>query len=288
MKKSIILISSIMFIIAVTGCSSKQKNSEQQSDKKQMIGMANPIHESSAAEIQEVMKVQFAVPDRAEKLRYSIIAGKLAQMDFEWNEADCTARIQPDLVGEGESISDISGFYYNWSNSASAMIGQNPAQVKWTITDAGEIVGICIWQNKAAKLTYSVSMKKNADSEKLVSLAKSVYIDVSEREVPLVYKNVSMAEGLRIAEENPDAIILDVRRNDEYKAGHIPGARLLTMETITTESAAKILPNKNQLILIYCRSGRRSKIAAQKLLDLGYTNLIEIGGILDYKGKLEK
>lgn len=288
MKKSICLISSIMFIIAVTGCSSKQKNAEQQSDKKQLIGMANPVHESSAAEIQKVMNVQFGVPDGAEKLRYSIITGKLAQMDFEWNEADCTARIQPDLVREGESISDISGFYYDWSNTAAAMIGENPAQVKWTITDAGEIVGICIWQNKAAKLTYSISMKKNADSEKLLSLAKSVYIDVSERDIPVVYKNVSMSEGLKIAEKNPDAIILDVRRDDEYKAGHIPGARLLTMETITTESAAKVLPDKNQLILIYCRSGRRSKIAAQSLLDLGYTNLIEFGGILDYKGKQEK
>ena len=127
------------------------------------------------------------------------------------------------------------------------------------------------------------SKQKNAEqqSEKkqLIGMAKTVTV---------VYKNVSMAEGLKIAEENPDAIILDVRRNDEYKSGHIPGARLLTMETISAESAEKVLPNKNQLILIYCRSGRRSKIAAQKLLDLGYTNLIEFGGILDYKGKLEK
>ena len=287
MKKSISLISSIIFMIAITGCSSKQKSGSQQSEKK-LVGVPSPIHESSAAEIQSLMNVQFGVPDRAEKLRYSIIAGKLAQMDFEWEEADCTARIQPDLVGEGESIPDISGFYYNWSNTASAMIGENPAQVKWTITDAGEIVGICIWQNTATKLTYSISMKKNADSEKLLSLAKSVYIDVSEREASVVYKNVSMAEGLKIARDNPDAIILDVRRDDEYKAGHIPGARLLTMETITAESAAKVLPDKNQLILIYCRSGRRSKIAAQSLLDLGYTNLIEFGGILDYKGKQEK
>jgi len=127
------------------------------------------------------------------------------------------------------------------------------------------------------------SKQKNAeqqsDKKQLIGMAKTVTV---------VYKNVSMAEGLRIAEENPDAIILDVRRNDEYKDGHIPGARLLTMETITAESAAKVLPDKNQLILIYCRSGRRSKIAAQSLLDLGYTNLIEFGGILDYKGKLEK
>ena len=121
--------------------------------------------------------------------------------------------------------------------------------------------------------------KQQSDKKQLIGMAKTVTV---------VYKNVSMAEGLKIAEKNPDAIILDVRRNDEYKSGHIPGARLLTMETISAESAAKVLPNKNLLILIYCRSGRRSKIAAQKLLDLGYTNLIEFGGILDYKGKLEK
>ena len=102
-----------------------------------------------------------------------------------------------------------------------------------------------------------------------------------------VYKNVSMAEGLKIAKQNPDAVIVDVRRDDEYKAGHIPGAVLLTMETITAETAAKVLPDKNQLLLIYCRSGRRSKIAANTLLDLGYTNIIEFGGILDYKGNLE-
>ena len=272
-------------MILLTSCSSKQKNTKQQSENK-MVGIANPIHESSAAEIQSLMNVQFGVPDGAEKLRYSIIAGKLAQFDFEWEEADCTARIQPDLIGEGESVTDISGFYYNWSNEASAIIGENSAQVK-TITESGETIGICIWQNKTAKLTYSVSMKKNADTEKLIKLANAVYIDVSKREVPVVYKNVSMTEGLKIAKQNPEAIIVDVRRDDEYKAGHIPGAVLLTMETITADTAAKVLPNKNQQLLIYCRSGRRSKIAAKTLLDLDYTNIIEFGGILDYKGELE-
>ena len=287
MKKTISLISSIIFMIAITGCSNKQKIVEAQQTEKNMVGIANPIHESSAAEIQSLMNVQFGVPDGAEKLRYSIIAGKLAQFDFEWEEADCTARIQPDLIGEGETVTDISGFYYNWSNETSAMVGNNPVQVKWTITDSGEIIGICLWQNKAANLTYSVSMKQNADSEKLVKLANAVYLDVSDREVSVVYKNVSMAEGLQIAKQNPDAVIVDVRRDDEYKAGHIPGAVLLTMETITADSAAKVLPNKNQQLLVYCRSGRRSKIAAKTLLDLGYTNIIEFGGILDYKGELE-
>ena len=102
------------------------------------------------------------------------------------------------------------------------------------------------------------------------------------------FKTLSMAEGIEMAKGNPKAVIVDVRRNDEYKAGHIPGALLLTLEKITKESAAKVLPDKSQMIFIYCRSGRRSKIAANKLLELGYTNLIEFGGILDYTGPVEK
>ena len=170
MEKNICLISSVIFMIAITGCSSKQKNAEQQASKKQLIGMANPVHESSAAEIQDVMKVQFAVPDGAEKLRYSIIAGKLAQFDFEWEEADCTARIEQDAESE-----DISGFYYNWVNETMCTVGGNAATAKWQKTEDGDVVGICLWQNKASNLTYSVSMKKNADSEKLAALANAVY-----------------------------------------------------------------------------------------------------------------
>ena len=102
------------------------------------------------------------------------------------------------------------------------------------------------------------------------------------------FKTLSMAEGIEMAKGNPKAVIVDVRRDDEYKAGHIPGALLLTLEKITKESAAKVLPDKSQMIFIYCRSGRRSKIAANKLLELGYTNLIEFGGIRDYTGPVEK
>lgn len=102
------------------------------------------------------------------------------------------------------------------------------------------------------------------------------------------FKTLSIAEGIEMAKGNPKAVIVDVRRDDEYKAGHIPGALLLTLEKITKESAAKVLPDKRQMIFIYCRSGRRSKIAANKLLELGYTNLIEFGGILDYTGPVEK
>lgn len=81
-------------------------------------------------------------------------------------------------------------------------------------------------------------------------------------------------------------VILDVRRPDEYAAGHIPGAINVANETIGTAEIPE-LPNKDQLILVYCRSGRRSKEAAEKLVKLGYTNIVEFGGILDWKGEIE-
>lgn len=276
MKKALILIS--IFIMILVSCSGKKSAVNTTANK--TIGLPNPVQKSTAEDIAKELNVKFAVPDGAKNIRYSIIAGNLAQMDFIWNEAECTARIKRDAETE-----DISGFYYNWSNETPCTVGENAGIAKWQITEVGEVVGICLWQNKASNLTYSVSMKKNADSEKLIALANAVYITGG---APMTYKMVSMAEGLEIAKNNPDAIIVDVRHDDEYKAGHIPGAVLLTMETITAKTAAKVLPDKSQMILIYCRSGRRSKISAQTLLELGYTNLIEFGGILDYKGKVEK
>lgn len=276
MKKTLILIS--IFMIMLVSCSGKKTAVNTTANK--TIGLPNPVQESTAEEITERLNVKFAVPDGAKNIRYSIIAGNLAQMDFIWNEAECTARIKRDAESE-----DISGFYYNWPNETPCTVGENAGIAKWKITEVGEVVGICLWQNKASNLTYSVSMKKNADSEKLVALANDIY---DAGGMPMTYKMVSMSEGIEIAKNNPDAIIVDVRHDDEYKDGHIPEAILLTMETITAETAANVLPDKSQMILIYCRSGRRSKIAAQTLLELGYTNLIEFGGILDYKGKVEK
>ena len=103
----------------------------------------------------------------------------------------------------------------------------------------------------------------------------------------LTYKSVSMEDGLKMMDNSDGYILLDVRRPDEFAAGHIPGAVLFTNEEITKEKAEKLLPDKNQTVFVYCRSGRRSKEAAQKLADYGYTNVIEIGGILDYTGTLE-
>ena len=98
---------------------------------------------------------------------------------------------------------------------------------------------------------------------------------------------VSMDEITKIMEENKNYIILDVRTIEEFNQGHIPDAICIPNETIDNSVIDK-LPDKNQLILIYCRSGNRSKQATEKLKNLGYTNLIEFGGIIDWKGEIIK
>ena len=107
----------------------------------------------------------------------------------------------------------------------------------------------------------------------------------TENEAQIKY--VSMDDIVQIMNENTNYIILDVRTIEEYKEGHIPNAICIPNESIGSDIIEK-LPNKEQLILIYCRSGNRSKQAAEKLKKLGYTNLIEFGGIIDWKGKIVK
>ena len=99
------------------------------------------------------------------------------------------------------------------------------------------------------------------------------------------YRQISMDETVTMMAQETGYIILDVRRADEYAAGHIPGAINVANENISTDEIPE-LPDKNQLIMVYCRSGRRSKEAAEKLVKLGYTNIVEFGGILDWKGEI--
>ena len=98
------------------------------------------------------------------------------------------------------------------------------------------------------------------------------------------YRQISMDEAGTMMERESGYIILDVRRPDEYATGHIPNAINVPNESIGTAEIAE-LPDKNQLIMVYCRSGRRSKEASEKLVKLGYTNIVEFGGILDWKGE---
>ena len=98
------------------------------------------------------------------------------------------------------------------------------------------------------------------------------------------YRQISMEEAVTMMEEETEYIILDVRTAEEYSEKHIPGAINIANESIGTEDIPE-LPDKDQLILVYCRSGNRSKQASEKLVKLGYTNIIEIGGINSWPGE---
>ena len=100
------------------------------------------------------------------------------------------------------------------------------------------------------------------------------------------YTEISMEEAVAIMATEENYIILDVRTTEEFAEKHIPNAINIPNETIGSEELAE-LPDKNQLILIYCRSGNRSKQASEKLVALGYTNIYEFGGINDWTGELE-
>jgi len=99
------------------------------------------------------------------------------------------------------------------------------------------------------------------------------------------YRQISMQEAIELMETEKDAVILDVRTVQEYAAGHIPGAIVIPNETIGTQELSQ-LPDKEQLIMVYCRSGNRSKQASGKLAQLGYTNIVEFGGIIDWPGEI--
>ena len=99
------------------------------------------------------------------------------------------------------------------------------------------------------------------------------------------YSQIDQATAKQMMEQDDGHVIVDVRRQDEYDAGHIPGAILIPNEDIGTEQPAQ-LPDLNQIILIYCRSGNRSKEAAQKLFDMGYTRIYEFGGINTWSGEI--
>ena len=100
------------------------------------------------------------------------------------------------------------------------------------------------------------------------------------------YTQISQEEASKMMELDDGHIIVDVRRQDEYDEGHIPGAICIPNESIGCDSP-EALPDYDQIILIYCRSGRRSKEAAGKLAGMGYTNIYEFGGILDWMGYMK-
>lgn len=100
------------------------------------------------------------------------------------------------------------------------------------------------------------------------------------------YRQITQEQAKEMMKADDGHIVVDVRRLDEYDAGHIPGAICVPNESITDKQPAE-LPDLDQIILVYCRTGRRSKEASQKLFDIGYTNIYEFGGIVDWTGETQ-
>ena len=118
--------------------------------------------------------------------------------------------------------------------------------------------------------------------------SKQVSVDSKEvkNEKKAEYKKITSDEAKKMM-ETEKTIVVDVRTIEEYNEGHIPNAVSIPLETIENEAEAK-LKNKDDLILVYCRSGRRSREAALRLIEKGYTNVIDFGGIQDWNGEVVK
>ena len=116
----------------------------------------------------------------------------------------------------------------------------------------------------------------------LLALAFPFFCVGCSTDTPATYEQISGAEAKALMDSESGYIIIDARTREEYDEGHIPGA-ILIPEYEIADRAETELPDKDQLILVYCRSGRRSKIAAEELVKLGYTNVKEFGGIIDWE-----
>ena len=126
--------------------------------------------------------------------------------------------------------------------------------------------------------------------KKLMSIVLSALMctgcaGISNNNQTNTYRSITMDEAVTMMSRETGCIILDVRRPDEFSAGHIPNAINVPNETIGTAEIPE-LPDKDRLIMVYCRSGRRSKEAGEKLVKLGYTNIVGFGGIQDWKGEI--
>ena len=134
-------------------------------------------------------------------------------------------------------------------------------------------------------LTLFSSCSGNANTEE----TQNTTIDTTETSInnSLTYEQISGEQAKRLMDTETDFIIVDARTEEEFNEGHIEGA-ILIPEYEISERAEKELPDKEQMILVYCRSGRRSKFASQALADLGYTNVKEFGGIIDWPYEVEQ
>ena len=121
----------------------------------------------------------------------------------------------------------------------------------------------------------------------LVAAGLAIWLVAGRSRAEGSYVSISQEEAKKIMETEENYIILDVRTHEEFQTGHIPGAVCFPLDQVA-EKAGEVIPDQDMLYLVYCRSGRRSKEASQILAQLGYTNIREFGGILDWPYEVEK
>lgn len=146
-------------------------------------------------------------------------------------------------------------------------------------------------KNSSTPIIY-LDMKKTRGWLIILMITLSIFTlaacgDKNDKGETLTYEQISAEEAKAIMDTEKEYIIIDARTGSEFAEGHIEGA-ILIPEYEIADRAEKELPNKDALILVYCRSGRRSKIASEELVKLGYTNVKEFGGIIDWPYEIVK
>jgi phage shock protein E len=124
----------------------------------------------------------------------------------------------------------------------------------------------------------------NSTTTEVVETTASISSEVTENSAKFVL--ITAEEGKKMLEEDTSIVLVDVREPDEYAAAHIPGSILLPLGTIA-EKVSDVIPDKNTPIILYCRSGRRSAMGAEELVQMGYTTVYDMGGILNWPYETE-
>lgn len=145
---------------------------------------------------------------------------------------------------------------------------------------AGALAGMYMFRHKTKKWYYTMTVPVIL----IIQIAAAVFLLSGCGSAG--YEQISQDEAMKMMQEESGYLIVDVRRPDEFAESHIAGAVNVPNETIEDEMP-EALPDREQMLLIYCRTGRRSKEASQKLADMGYTNVYEFGGINTWEGETE-
>jgi len=192
------------------------------------------------------------------------------------------------VIGGIVLIEQLSSILYKPSGASTAVIGGADGPTATFI--AGQIGKGYVGGNTGGSTGNVIGGNAGGQNGSAIGGSNEQdYENDNTGEQTMKYEQITMEEAREIftSGKESDYIIVDVRRPDEYAEGHIPGAINIANESIGSELPEE-LPDKEQIIYVYCRSGNRSKQASEKLAALGYSHIIEFGGILDWEGKLEK